>query len=78
MTSIIWADAEREWHALREEAKTMTAECPCCGGQDRPVRACFKQATRATPVTFLGFEGWCVPCQIPFKIDPRRRSNDRC
>jgi hypothetical protein len=44
-------------------AARMTAVCPYCAGTAK-VLAQHHQATRAQPCQFLGFEGFCVTCQL--------------
>jgi hypothetical protein len=57
-----------ELQAIHAEAATMTASCPICSGNAK-VMAAVRQATRQEPARFLGFDGFCVPCQMAFPID---------
>lgn len=51
------------------EAETMTATCPVCARDGRKVHAQHLQATRTRPCQFLGFQGWCVDCQLAFDLE---------
>jgi hypothetical protein len=53
-----------EIQALKAQAATMTTTCPACGCSGRKVMEQIKQATRQEPAIFLGFEGYCVDCQL--------------
>lgn len=66
---------EAIWHARRDSAADMHAECPNCGRDDCRVIANFHQATRTQPVRFLGYQGLCPDCggafagHMPFPVD---------
>lgn len=55
--------------AVRAEAATMTTSCPLCGASDVKVREQVKQATRREPAILLGFQGFCVACQVSVPAD---------
>jgi hypothetical protein len=57
-----------ELDAIRDEAAQMSATCPLCSGPCK-VREQIHQATRREPARFLGFSGWCVPCQMSFPAE---------
>lgn len=55
--------------ADRDSASKMTAICPVCERDGRKVHAQHLQATRRQPCQFLGFQGWCVDCQVAFPLE---------
>ena len=62
-----------ELEAIHAEAASMSAACPICSGQSM-VRAQVKQATLregvgGEPAKFLGFQAWCVPCQMAHPVE---------
>ena len=50
-------------------AAKMSATCPVCERDGRKVVAQHWQATRSRPCQFLGFQGFCVDCQLSFGLE---------